>query len=334
MTPVHMNWPIVREASDQWEVVGEVAITNSGTETIDVATLAVQIINAAGSVLTERVYGIAKFTDTLIVISNPAPGTYIAKTAGTNRLAPTDFAFGHVAALAGNSSLPVRARVTATFTNGKSETAEIPLYEFDSGQQTIWPVPFGGYDWAAMGTAEAYHHFGGIIFSLGTNTYNNGERFAVDMIQFDAQYKFSTPPDSPNKEDYYSWGNNVLSAGTGTVVAVEKSRSDQEIGTADQTRTGQAGNYVVIQHGPGLFSYYAHMMNNSATVNIGDSVSAGQVIGKIGNSGDTTAPHLHFQFMDNKDYFVAQGLPARFWNSKVKPWAKRRSRISGSRIIC
>jgi len=74
---------------------------------------------------------------------------------------------------------------------------------------------------------------------------------------------------------------------------------------------------VVIQHGPKLFSFYAHMMNSSATVSVGDAVAAGQVIGKIGNSGYSTAPHIHFQYMDTMDMVTGKGLPALFWGAKI-----------------
>ncbi len=84
------------------------------------------------------------------------------------------------------------------------------------------------------------------------------------------------------------------------------------------------GNYVVIKHGPALFSLYVHMMRSSATVSVGDHVSAGQVIGKVGNSGLSGnigvadgQPMLHFQYMDAEDRTKAQGLPALFWNIKI-----------------
>jgi murein DD-endopeptidase MepM/ murein hydrolase activator NlpD len=106
-----------------------------------------------------------------------------------------------------------------------------------------------------------------------------------------------------------------VSAGNGTVVNVRKNQIDQEIGYYNLNEP--VGNFVVIQHGPNLFSLYAHMMQSSATVSIGDAVAAGQVIGMIGNSGYSTAPHIHFQYMDNADIVSGKGLPALFWGAKV-----------------
>lgn len=58
---------------------------------------------------------------------------------------------------------------------------------------------------------------------------------------------------------------------------------------------GGYGNYVIIQHSDGKYTLYAHMYENSITVKAGDTVSQGQVIGKIGSSGNSTGAHLHFE---------------------------------------
>jgi murein DD-endopeptidase MepM/ murein hydrolase activator NlpD len=315
MSPFHSEWPIVREASGQWEIVGEAIFSNTGTETVVIQTINVKVFNAEGDVLAERNYGSDKFNDAVMITIKSSDGTYTQTSASTSQLAPSDMGFCHVAALAGNSSLPTKASVTISFTNGKSETAEVQLYEFDPGQQTIWPAGANGGTWVAVNTAEAYHHWTNLNINTAAGMYGNSERFALDIMEIDGQYQLSNPPDSANKENYYCWGEEILSAGSGTVVDVAIDRVDQEIGSMDQEHP--AGNYIVIQHAPGLFSMYAHMMYNSAVVNIGDPVSAGQVIGKIGNSGKSTAPHLQFQYMDSNDFSWGKGLPALFWGATV-----------------
>src|SRR5690606_30077507 len=72
------------------------------------------------------------------------------------------------------------------------------------------------------------------------------------------------------------------------------------------------GNHVVIEHGDGIFSLYAHVRRGSATVAAGDRVAEGDVVGRVGNSGNTSEPHLHFQLMDRPDPLRAAGLPLRF----------------------
>lgn len=78
-------------------------------------------------------------------------------------------------------------------------------------------------------------------------------------------------------------GADVLAAQSGTVIV--------------STYDGGWGNYIIINHGNNRLTLYAHM--NSRTVERGDSVVRGQVIGQIGNTGISSAPHLHFELREN-----------------------------------
>ncbi|MBV7435604.1 M23 family metallopeptidase [Cardiobacteriaceae bacterium TAE3-ERU3] len=69
------------------------------------------------------------------------------------------------------------------------------------------------------------------------------------------------------------------------------------------------GNHIVIDHGNGVYSLYAHLRKGSAWVKIGDSISQGAVIAEIGNTGNSSEPHLHFQLMDRKYAASAAGIP-------------------------
>ncbi len=75
-----------------------------------------------------------------------------------------------------------------------------------------------------------------------------------------------------------------------------------------------AGNYVIVDHENGEFSMYAHLQEGSILVKAGESVKKGQVVGKVGNTGNSGAPHLHFQLMDSANFFTANGLPVMFGN--------------------
>ncbi|MHA1420224.1 MAG: M23 family metallopeptidase [Candidatus Heimdallarchaeaceae archaeon] len=75
-----------------------------------------------------------------------------------------------------------------------------------------------------------------------------------------------------------------------------------------------AGNYIVIKHPGEEYSFYAHLIPNSLKVKIGEKVKQGQVIGLLGNSGNSTAPHLHFHLMQGPDPLSARGLPCSFTN--------------------
>ncbi|MFP3989437.1 M23 family metallopeptidase [Streptomyces sp. E11-3] len=69
------------------------------------------------------------------------------------------------------------------------------------------------------------------------------------------------------------------------------------------------GNHVVLDLGDGVYAAYAHLRRGSLAVRPGDRVTAGQLVGHCGNSGNTTEPHLHFQLMDSPDVDKARGIP-------------------------
>ena len=73
-----------------------------------------------------------------------------------------------------------------------------------------------------------------------------------------------------------------------------------------------AGNYVVVDIGEGRFAFYAHLQPGSLRVKVGDKVTTGQVLGLLGNSGNTDGPHLHFHVMDSPSPLVSNGLPYVF----------------------
>jgi murein DD-endopeptidase MepM/ murein hydrolase activator NlpD/GH24 family phage-related lysozyme (muramidase) len=84
---------------------------------------------------------------------------------------------------------------------------------------------------------------------------------------------------------------NVIAAKSGTVTYV----STGCLSFGDTSCGGGYGNYVMITHSDGAVTLYAHMHQNSITVKVGDTVSQGQVIGKMGSSGNSTGTHLHFE---------------------------------------
>ncbi|MFE3405928.1 M23 family metallopeptidase [Streptomyces anulatus] len=69
------------------------------------------------------------------------------------------------------------------------------------------------------------------------------------------------------------------------------------------------GNHVILDLGDGTYAAYAHVQRGSLQVKAGETVRAGQVLGRVGNSGNTTEPHLHFQLMDGPDLDNARGVP-------------------------
>ena len=136
------------------------------------------------------------------------------------------------------------------------------------------------------------------------------ERYAVDYVQLnDAGLMYAG--DKSSLESYVAFGAKVHSVADGTVVAVNRGLPEQvpELWPTGLRLNDYGGNYVIADIGNGHYAFYAHLQNGSVKVNVGDHLRAGQVIGLLGNTGNSSAPHLHFHIIDRPDPLAANGLP-------------------------
>jgi murein DD-endopeptidase MepM/ murein hydrolase activator NlpD len=77
------------------------------------------------------------------------------------------------------------------------------------------------------------------------------------------------------------------------------------------------GNFVLARSGD-TFAAFAHLTTGSVSVRAGQGVRSGDQIGRVGHTGNSTAPHLHFQLMDSPDVVTARGIPAAFRQLEVE----------------
>ena len=136
------------------------------------------------------------------------------------------------------------------------------------------------------------------------------ETFAIDWLQLEGTRIFAG--DGTRNEDYFAFGAELLAVGDGTVVFVRDGIPEEtpnEPPTTVHQPLDYGGNEVVLELEPGVFAFYAHMQPGSIRVQIGDVVKGGQVLGLLGNTGNSTAPHLHFQLADGPDVLTATSLP-------------------------
>ncbi|MBW3628564.1 MAG: M23 family metallopeptidase [Gemmatimonadetes bacterium] len=135
------------------------------------------------------------------------------------------------------------------------------------------------------------------------------QRFANDFLIVEDMHTHSDdPPDS--NERFYCFGRPVLAPADGRTVASESGIPDNEPGKVDAARP--LGNHVVIDHGNGEFSVLGQLQRGSVQVENGSLVRRGEVIGRCGNSGASSEPHLHFHLQNGPEVGVAAGLPAAF----------------------
>ena len=104
----------------------------------------------------------------------------------------------------------------------------------------------------------------------------------------------------------------ICAARDGIVIAARK---DSDKGGLKPENISD-GNYISIQHYDGSVAHYWHLIKNGVLVNVGDTISKGQVIGLSGNSGYSAFPHLHFEVVGNDGTGNIKQLPTRFYTNK------------------
>jgi hypothetical protein len=136
------------------------------------------------------------------------------------------------------------------------------------------------------------------------------QRFAIDWERLDDQGRIYTG-EQGDVNSYTIYGQKVHAAADGRVISVVNDVPQQIPGALpDNLPLGQDdGNNAVIDLGDGRFVLYAHMQPGSVRVKKGDKVRRGQVIGLVGNSGNTSAPHVHVHVMDGPSPLDSNGVP-------------------------
>jgi hypothetical protein len=144
-------------------------------------------------------------------------------------------------------------------------------------------------------------------------TLRPAEKYAIDFVQLDAQGR-AVVGDVKELKNWHFYGAEIVAAARGRVVEVVDNLRDEVPGQLppDATAATAAGNHVIIDMGGGRYALYAHLIPGSVAVSVGESVARGQRLGLLGNSGNSDAPHLHFQVMDRPSALDANGLPFVF----------------------
>ncbi|MBN9634254.1 MAG: M23 family metallopeptidase [Actinobacteria bacterium] len=144
------------------------------------------------------------------------------------------------------------------------------------------------------------------------------ERYAIDYEQLQPDGRLFTG-DGAKATSYAYFGADVHAVAPGPVVAVLDGLPEQVPG---QNPTGltlaqYGGNHVVQDIGNGNYAFYAHLQTGSVKVKPGDQLNTGQVLGRVGNTGNSTGPHLHFHVMSTPDPLRSDGLPFVYRSFKL-----------------
>jgi hypothetical protein len=176
---------------------------------------------------------------------------------------------------------------------------EFPSTKLDYVTKTPLQLPFNG---------EWFVFWGGRTLAQNHHAVSKSQRFAYDIIIM--KNGVSHAGDGKKLTDYYCFGAEITAPAAGQIVWSCDSLPNNEIGQTDAAHP--VGNGVVIDHGNGEFSLIAHLQPKSQKFKVGDKVQAGAVLGKCGNSGNTTEPHLHYHLQTGPEIMSAEGLPVTF----------------------
>lgn len=182
-------------------------------------------------------------------------------------------------------------------------------------------APLRGGCWLAHegpGNAQS-HHWGSLVAVNGALTIP--QRYALDLVGVDAQGHVIKPG---LKEDagsihanWVGYGMDVIAVADGVVRSARDGEEEHrplsaQPEPASLTANGLFGNYVVLEIQPGVFASYAHLQRGSVKVRPGDSVHRGDLLGRVGQSGNSAAPHLHFQLSNMASFEGSEGIPYAF----------------------
>jgi hypothetical protein len=137
-----------------------------------------------------------------------------------------------------------------------------------------------------------------------------GQRFAIDWIKL-GDDRAIVHGDWLVNSNYPTYGQRAIAVADATVASVLDGLPERKAGAlpADTTLQNATGNHVILDLGEGRYAFYAHLQPGSIRVKAGDRVNRGEALAKVGNSGNTTGPHLHFHVMDGVSPLASQGLP-------------------------
>jgi len=136
------------------------------------------------------------------------------------------------------------------------------------------------------------------------------QRYAVDWEELDAQGRIYVGP-REKLESYTIFGKPVVAVADAVVASVTDGLPEQTPGKfpIDIPLDEADGNSVILDLGEQHYAMYAHMQPGTIQVRVGQRVAAGQLLGLVGNSGNSVAPHLHFQVSDKPSSLGSNGLP-------------------------
>jgi murein DD-endopeptidase MepM/ murein hydrolase activator NlpD len=311
--------PLVERSRDGQQLNFDLLFSNEGDEALELAAIEVTLFDREGRFFSQRRLDRNGDSVTMAILTIP------------NRVLP---AKGRLVVFNPFARFPAGTwlgdlRYEATFRAGEEgpeQRVHIDVKPRAFQPKTVLSLPLHGATFIHDGHDLTSHHrrldvTGGMTTHVGIT--GNFMRYAHDFVATDAQGRLFRG-DGARPEDWFGYGMPVFATGDGIVVeASDGMRDNVKDGpppfTQEQIMANLKlflGNHVVIDHGNGEYSLFAHMQQGSVRVKPGQRVAAGTQLGGMGMSGDAFLVHLHYQLQSGPAF--EEGLPAYFRNVRVR----------------
>lgn len=287
-------------------LVYELHVTNMGAAPLTLKRVEVTTAGASPHTL-------ATISDSVLTQSLARPGVPTLPAAERTTIGGGLRAVVYLWVPVAAGGIPAAVRNSVVMEQGTGDSARthtvvgaaVPVTQ---GALVIGPPLRGGPWLAANGPSNRSGHRRALVSLGGAPAI--AQRFAIDYILLnDSSTTFRG--DRLKNESYGAESQGAIAVADGRVVAVKDSIPENVPGSRAVPITIETvgGNHVILDIGAGRYAFYAHLRPGSIRVKLGDRVNRGEVLGLVGNSGNSTEPHLHFHVSDANSPLGSEGIP-------------------------
>ena len=218
----------------------------------------------------------------------------------------------------GAARVPAQLRHRITVENFTLETEPVAVSQT---KPILISPPLRGSGWMALnGPGNGSAHRRALLLVNGRAYIS--QRFAIDWAKIGSNGRTFEGDDKQN-QTHFAYGSDVLAVADGVVATVKDGIPENIPGPTSRavpiTPETIGGNHIILDLGGGRFAFYAHLQPGKIRVKVGDRVKRGEVMALLGNSGNSTEPHLHFHITNANSALGSEGLPYLLdaWHNEI-----------------